>query len=364
MKKIILIVAAVVVGLSVLLYFELRSQRLESERAVGGSAIIEGTPVDVTPQIQARIDTIGAHEGDRVDKGQTLVELDCTQPRATLAQARAQIDQARAAVDSATRSVEVAQKNVSPAAQQARSARSAVDVAQSRAEALRAQYENAQQTAQRMENLRKSGVVSPQQADEARARATSAQNEWLAARQQLEAARSKARAANAQTGASSTQVGVVQTQIAAARAQLERAQAARDQAQQMVDECTLTAPRAAFVQTRNYEPGEVATPGLPVLSLVDTARVKATFYVSNASLGAAKPGRTVHVVADAYPDQTFEGTIDHVSEEAEFTPRNVQTREDRQRLVYGVEIAVPNPDDKLRPGMPVEVTIPGTGKDQ
>jgi HlyD family secretion protein len=68
------------------------------------------------------------------------------------------------------------------------------------------------------------------------------------------------------------------------------------------------------------------------------------------------------VVADAYPGQRFEGTIRHVSTKAEFTPKNVQTREDRDRLVYGVQVRIQNRDGRLRPGMPVEVSIDGTGR--
>jgi HlyD family secretion protein len=83
-------------------------------------------------------------------------------------------------------------------------------------------------------------------------------------------------------------------------------------------------------------------------------------YVPNAELSAAAPGRQVVAVADAWPGKTFEGAIRRVSASAEFTPRNVQTREDRDRLVYAVDVVIPNPDGLLRPGMPVEISIPGT----
>jgi HlyD family secretion protein len=126
----------------------------------------------------------------------------------------------------------------------------------------------------------------------------------------------------------------------------------------------LRAPRDGIVQTRSYEVGEVVTPGTRVLTLVDTREVEATFYLPNAELGAAEPGRKVEVVADAYPDRVFEATIRRVGTSAEFTPRNVQTREDRDRLVYAVDIALENPDGALRPGMPVEVRIPGTAKSE
>jgi HlyD family secretion protein len=127
-----------------------------------------------------------------------------------------------------------------------------------------------------------------------------------------------------------------------------------------VVECKLLAPRAAMVVSRNLEPGEAVESGTIVLALTDTTEARTRFYLPNAELAAAAPGRKVHVVADAYPGQTFEGTIFYVSPRAEFTPRNVQTREDRERLVYAVEVRIPNADLRLRSGMPVEVAIDGS----
>jgi HlyD family secretion protein len=89
--------------------------------------------------------------------------------------------------------------------------------------------------------------------------------------------------------------------------------------------------------------------------------VKATFYLPNAELAAARTGARAEVVADAWPGQTFVGTVRTVATRAEFTPRNIQTRTDRDRLVYPVEVWIANPEGKLRPGMPVQVTLPGTG---
>jgi HlyD family secretion protein len=106
----------------------------------------------------------------------------------------------------------------------------------------------------------------------------------------------------------------------------------------------------------------VVLPGANVLTLVYLDEVRATFYLPNAELAAAAPGKEVTVSADAYPGETFAGTIRHVSTKAEFTPKNVQTREDRDRLVYGVEVIIPNLDQKLRPGMPAEVSIDGTAR--
>ena len=92
---------------------------------------------------------------------------------------------------------------------------------------------------------------------------------------------------------------------------------------------------------------------------MDLSEPKATFYLPNAEVGAVKPGAKAMVVADAFPGEEFEGTVKTVALEAEFTPRNIQTRTDRDRLVYPVEVAVVNRDGKLRAGMPVQVTLAG-----
>jgi HlyD family secretion protein len=99
-----------------------------------------------------------------------------------------------------------------------------------------------------------------------------------------------------------------------------------------------------------------------LVRLVDLSEPKATFYLPNAEVGAVKPGVAAVVVADAWPGRTFAGTVRTVSLEAEFTPRNIQTRTDRDRLVYPVEVTVQDPEHRLRAGMPVQVTIPGTGR--
>jgi HlyD family secretion protein len=111
------------------------------------------------------------------------------------------------------------------------------------------------------------------------------------------------------------------------------------------------------VEDLPHEAGELVPAGGALVKLVDVAEVKATFYLPNAELAAARPGLAAEVVADAWPGEAFRGTVRSVAARAEFTPRNIQTRTDRDRLVYPVEVAIANPDGKLRPGMPVQVTL-------
>jgi len=151
-------------------------------------------------------------------------------------------------------------------------------------------------------------------------------------------------------------------QAVAAEAQMKAAEAMLVRARLLADDCLLRAPRDAVVDELPHEPGELVPAGQLLVRLVDLAEVKATFYLPNAELAAARPGGRATVVADAWPGDRFEGVVRTVAAQAEFTPRNIQTRTDRDRLVYPVEVTVSNPEGKLRPGMPVQVTLAAAGK--
>jgi HlyD family secretion protein len=148
----------------------------------------------------------------------------------------------------------------------------------------------------------------------------------------------------------------------AARAQVRAGEASVARARLLVGECVIAAPRDAEVADLPHEEGELVAPGAILVRLVDLSEPTATFYLPNAEVGSVKPGAKALVVADAFPGVQFEGTVRTVAIEAEFTPRNIQTRSDRDRLVYPIEVAVVNRDGKLRAGMPVQVTLPGTGR--
>lgn len=362
MRRAIPIFVVLVTALSVLLYMRLRKQRLEAERPSGGSATVEGTQVDVVSRLPSRIKTIRVREGDRVKQGDVVVELDCDEHRALLAQAEAALSGARVELEAADAQEALSQVGVRSAKTQVWMAYAAARAAEAQSKVLEVQRGVAHRSAERIEKVHQAGAVSDQLFDQSRSQVAGLDKQIQAISANIEAA--KARAMTASTGEQAARVRTqlallgkkgVLVKIQAAEAQVARARVA-------VSECTLEAPRNGTVLTRNYEPGEVVLPGSRILTLVDIREVKATFYLPNAELAAAKPGRTVEVRADAHGSKVFKGSIRRVGVEAEFTPRNVQTREDRDRLVYAVEVAVPNPQGLLRPGMPVEITIPGTGR--
>jgi len=207
------------------------------------------------------------------------------------------------------------------------------------------------------------GAASEQILDRAETQVSGIQQQLEALKANVSAADAKASAVAGVEQSARKQVELARIKAAGTNEELTGAEAARDRAAVAVAECELRAPRDGYVQSRNFEPGEVVMPGSRVLTLVDIREVEATFYLPNAELDDAAVGRQVRVEADAYPDRFFEGTVQRVAVSAEFTPRNVQTREDRDRLVYAVEARIPNPEGLLRPGMPVEISIPGTARD-
>ena len=122
-------------------------------------------------------------------------------------------------------------------------------------------------------------------------------------------------------------------------------------------ECTLLAPSNGTVLARNYEPKEMALPGATILEIGRLDRVHTWIYVANAEVGRVRLGQRVELVADTYPGRTFAGTVVRINERAEFTPKSIQTKDDRTRLVFGVKVEIDNPDRALLPGMPVEAAL-------
>jgi HlyD family secretion protein len=307
--------------------------------------VIEGVDVNVTSRLATRILKVNVQEGDLVKEGDVLVELDCVTPEAMLAEARARLGAAEVNVQATSASAASANKN-------AVAARGSIAAATSQIEALIAQEKLARRDLERAEELFAQGAATSSMVDSARSRLDTLTS-------QIAAQRASASVTRTQAGALRSAGNAAKAQILAAESHIEVARAAVSLAEANVRECRLLAPQDGIVSSRNLEPGEAVQPGSPVLAITNLEEARVRFYLPNSDLAAGAPGRKVRVEADAYPGQHFEGTILHVSPRAEFTPRNVQTRDDRERLVYAVEVSIPNRDMRLRAGMPVEVSIEG-----
>jgi len=161
----------------------------------------------------------------------------------------------------------------------------------------------------------------------------------------------------AKAALSALEEGVNDEKIAAAEANVGRAKAAYERVARQRDFYAVRAPVSGRVVSRSIEEGEVAAPGVSLLEIADLRTLRLTLYVLETDLGAVRLGQSVSISVDAFPGREFMGTVVRIAGEAEFTPKNVQTPDERVNLVYAVEVSVPNPKGLLKPGMPADGII-------
>jgi HlyD family secretion protein len=276
-------------------------------------------------RVSGRILEVNRDEGDAVKAGEILARLDDEPYRREAEESRAQVASLRARLqlmESGNRPQEIAQ-----------------------ARALLREREvtatNAAITGKRTEELFATRAVSIQERDDAQARSREADARVNSAREQL----------------SLLEAGFRTEDIAQAKAELARAEANLAAAELRIQDTVLKAPSDGVILTRAQEPGAVLQPGATVLTLSLVRPVWVRAYVSEPDLGRIHPGLKVEVRSDSRPGQPYQGQIGYISPRAEFTPKNVETAELRTSLVYRLRVVVENPDDALRQGMPVNVTV-------
>jgi HlyD family secretion protein len=174
-------------------------------------------------------------------------------------------------------------------------------------------------------------------------------------RDQIEAARAQLKAARDHLDL--LLAGARPFQVEAARGQVSQARAALDLAGSRLREAAIVSPINGVVLRKNLEAGEMANPGVSILTLVDPTDLWLRAYVPETDIGRIKVGMAARITIDAYKDRTFSGKITEIASEAEFTPKNVQTKKERVNLVFRIKIAVDNPQGFLKPGMPADADI-------
>lgn len=346
MRRVIVVLAVLVTVLTVLIATRLFIQARALGAPAGGSGEIEGVTVDLSSRVAARIKAQPVKEGQAVKKGDLLVALDCSDPEAALAGAVARLAAAEAQAEAAE-----AQARASERTRVA--ARSSETAATAQAFALEAQRDAAVRQAKRLATV--ATDVAASNLDQTEASAAGLVRQTDAAHAQAEASAAQVTAAEAIIHASSAQAQAALAQVKAGAAEVQKSKL-------LVDECEIRSPRDAEISKLPHEVGELVPVSNTLVRLVDNSDLKATFYLPNAEVSAVKPGGKATVVADAYPDERFEGVVSTTALEAEFTPRNIQTRTDRDRLVYPIQVRVSNRDGKLRDGMPVQVTLERSGR--
>jgi len=152
-------------------------------------------------------------------------------------------------------------------------------------------------------------------------------------------------------------IRVTEREVETARARVDEARAALTLAEVRLGYTRLYAPFDGTITVRSVEPGEVIIPSREVLSLTDLSTVDLEIFVNETEIGAVKPGQDVEVKVDTFPDKVYRGKVSFISSEAEFTPKFIQTRKERVKLVYLVKVSIPNPERELKPGMPADAWL-------
>ncbi len=343
MKRLLIVAMLLIVGLIAAIALKLRAQRAELLGPPGGSGVIEGTTVDIAAQISARIERVAVKKGQSVEAGQLLVVLDCADVDATIAEVAARVAAAEAQVAGAAASKHAARRATGVAWAQAAAAKT-------RGEALETRKSIAERNVARL--VQAGDGIAAATLDQTQAEAKS-----LTLEQQ--AAIDTAKATEAQASVAAAQGNAALAGELAAKATLDSIKASLLRAKLLKRECEIRAPRAGVIEETYLEVGEVAARGAALMRLIDLNEVKLTFYLPNAEIGAVTNGRSASVTVDAYPAEHFAGKVTSIAMQAAFTPRNIQTRTDRDRLVYPVEVTILNDQYRLRPGMPAEAHLEG-----
>jgi HlyD family secretion protein len=368
--------------------------------AIQASGTIEATESDVSPKVEGRLTSLLVQDGDRVRKGQTVAVLEQVDPalnldqaRANVAAAAAQVAVAQAAYDlqrdsyattlaQAGEGVQIASSRFGQAGEnlgmQTRTATLDVDQAQAQLTAAQSTYDRAQTDFSRAKSLVATGDEPQQSLDDAEAAYKAAAAQLQAARDGVGVARANERNVRVRQldviasgeqhrqslavlqNAQAEQRLVAQrhAQILAAQAQLAQARAALGLAQDQVRETRLLSPFDGYAISHNFEVGDLIAPGSAVITIGDLIHPYAYVYISETDLPRVKTGMRADVSIDGMPNRAFEGTITEISNTAEFTPENVQTKEERiEYLVFRVKVQLTDTTGSLKPGLPVDVVI-------
>jgi HlyD family secretion protein len=331
-KKLLIVPAALIVAAAAAWWW--KNSRVEP----GNELVLRGNmdvrQVELAFDASGRVEQVLVNEGDPVTRGAVLARLDTERLRLQLVQAEAQADAQRS---------QLAKLRAGSRPEEIRQAAALRDEAQ-------VAVQDARQVYQRQQDLVARNFVSQQQVDSARYALDAAQKRLTAAEEAHRLA----------------VLGPRKEDIAAAEASLAAQDAGVARLRHDIAEGELRAPSAGIVESRVLEPGDMASPQKPVLTLALTDSMWARVYLPETALGRVPKGARATIRTDSHPDKAYAGWVGYVSPTAEFTPKSVETEELRTSLVYQARVFACAGKEALRQGMPVTVTIaydqpPGTG---
>lgn len=322
-KRLLIIGILILIAVSVFLLRKLGNKHDDGQLVLSGN--VEVTEVDAGFKYAGRIIELPVEEGQKIKQVERLAVLDSGELESQVQQGNAYLAEARTKLEelrSGSRPQEVEQ------------AKASVRYAD-------ADLSKARRDHERAEILFKNGAISAQTMDTARKTYDSAVSQQ---QKTLEAL-------------SLVKEGPRKEQITAAQYRVKQSEAGLRALEERLKDAVIYAPVSGVILRKNVEKGETVAPGIPVCTIGDIDNPWIKVYVKEDKLGIVKLGQKAKVSVDSYPNKSYDGTVTYISSEAEFTPKNVQTQEERVKLVFGVKVSVKNINDELKPGMPADVKI-------
>ena len=385
-KKALPLIFLLVVAAGVLCYLYVQNGRDDSVIRTSGQ--IETNEVDMSFRLPGHMIRLLVDEGYEVKKGMLLAELDRQVITARRDQAAAQVAEIESREASLRLSVEIREATLDEGVKRAKAGVSAADaryktlttgsrkeeIAEAAAvrDRLKTEWENRKRDHERMESLYERKIISYSQYDAARTAADSARAAWDAAEERYKIVKTGPRielidegkanlasydAALREAEVARRDVDRMKIDIKVLQAQAEQARALLRVAEDDLEKSRIYAPFDGFVTVKDVEEGEFVQAGTPVITVARLDSVWVKTYVPETQLGRVRLGQSAGVISDTFPGKSYPGTVTFISPEAEFTPKNVQTREERVKLVYRIKVTLDNPRQELKPGMMVDVIL-------
>jgi HlyD family secretion protein len=331
------------------------------ESGLQGSGTVEARNIRVGSKVGGRIDQVLVREGDSVGAGQTLVTFDDKELQATLSQTRAtaekaergfrreEIDEARAAAAQARAEYEQRKNGYR---------QEDIDAAKAELDRATADETRAHLDFQRYDALAQKDLVSKQQRDTAEANWKMALAQKQSAQQKLDQLRRGYRQeeiAAAEARYRQTQATLEKFERGNRREDVDAAKAALALEEARYRERQVVAPSAATVEVLDVRPGDLIAPNTPIATLLERDQIYVRIYIPETEIGHVQLGEKAEIHVDSFPHQIFNGVVEQINQQAEFLPRNVQTREERVHQVFGVKVRIEDASRHVRAGMAADV---------
>lgn len=322
-KKLIIVGIIIVIIIAVLLINNFRNKKDDGALSLSGN--VEVTETNVGFKLPGRVMELTVDEGQQVNAGQLMARLDSAELASVVVQNKASLQEA---------AIRLAELRAGSRVQEIERARASVN-------AQDADLDKAKKDYERADILYKNGAISSSQFE-------AAQNAYNTRAAQLK---------SAQESLSLVKEGPRKEDIQAAEHRVQQVKAILNTSEERLKDTVLFAPISGVILRKNVELGETISAGTPVFTIGDLENPWVKVYVKENRLGQVKLGQKADVKVDSFKGKTYDGIVTFISSEAEFTPKNVQTEEERVKLVFGVKVKVKNENGELKPGMPADVRI-------